>query len=148
MELCHTIYQKYPQTLSISQHIKESCVCILSNHHSQNISSFFCIKPSPTIPIYFTSAWEERGGALIGIVDLKRFSSHFSIILGAVPKLRTQNVVVKCTRFSALVETLFSSESSWTPKAQPMLLFGWVFVVQLGLRQTRALINTYFITIF
>ena len=26
--------------------------------------------------------------------------------------------------------------------------FGWVFGVQLGLRQTQALINTYFITIF
>ena len=28
-----------------------------------------------------------------------------------------------------------------------LLLFGWVFGVQLGLRQTQALIKTYFITI-
>ena len=29
-----------------------------------------------------------------------------------------------------------------------LLLFGWVFGFQLGFRQTQALINTYFITIF
>ena len=36
---------------------------------------------------------------------------------------------------------LFSSEPSWTPKTQ-LLLFGWVFGVQLGLRQIQALIPT------
>jgi len=53
-------------------------------------------------------------------------------------------VVLKSTLFSGLAEKLFSSESSLTLKTQP---FGSVFGVQLGLRQTHALINTNWITL-
>ena len=40
----------------------------------------------------------------------------------------------------------FNTKSS--TKRRRKSSFGWVFGVQLGLRQTQALINTYFSTIF
>ena len=76
------------------------------------------------------------------------YSNFFRIIIfikGLSKNYVAKNVGMKSTRFSALAQTLFSSESSRTLKFNQTtaeLSFGWVFGVQLGLRQLQALIST------
>ena len=60
-----------------------------------------------------------------------------------------QNVGMKFTCFSSLAQTLFlvnRFEHQKLNQTTSELPFGWVFGVQLGLRQTKALINTIWIT--
>ena len=43
----------------------------------------------------------------------------FYLHKGLSKNYASKNVGMKCTHFCALAETLFSSESGWTPKTQP-----------------------------
>ena len=78
-------------------------------------------------------------------------SSYYelSVTKGLSKNYVAQNVGMKSTHFSALVETLFSIESSWHQKLNQTiaeLRFGLVFGVQISLRQTQPMFNTNCIT--
>ena len=50
---------------------------------------------------------------------LEKGDKKVILLLRRCPKLHSQNLGMKSARFSTLAESIFSSESSWTPKTSP-----------------------------